>query len=69
MNAFFSSTLCPRCSGQPEFEVKPAGTVNLDLNGLGTWTSDIVFPAPLFGVWDIEDEPVILFSDTQQPPR
>ena len=68
MNAVFSDTLCPGCSGAPISELKPAGSMVMDMQEQ-TWTSDIVFPLPAAGEWRLDATPIILFSDPPVAPR
>ena len=69
MNAVFSDTLCPACSGVPEFEFKPAGTMEMAVPDNADWSSDIQFPPPLNGSWELFSTPIIRFSEQPQRPR
>lgn len=68
MNASFSDTLCPSCSGVSAYEFLPAGTMQLMLPG-GAWNSDVALPAPLTGDWILDQAPIRLFSDPSVRPR
>lgn len=69
MNAVFSDTLCPVCSGVSEFETFSAGTISLSVPENADWSSDIVFPQPAIGLWELDQTPIIRFSETPQRPR
>ncbi|WP_395374617.1 zinc-dependent metalloprotease family protein [Marinicella sp. W31] len=69
VNAIFSDTLCPQCTGEPSFNLVPAGTLELQLNGDFRWSSQITLPAPLSGTWTLDQTPIQLFSEMQDRPR
>jgi hypothetical protein len=65
----FSENLCPSCSGPPDAAYLPAGSMTLALRAPETWSSAIIWPAPLQGEWALEGTPIIRYSDTPQRPR
>lgn len=69
MNAVFSDSLCPSCTGTPEFRFKPAGEMNMTLSGNKVWSSAIVFPAPLNGSWQEDQTAIIRSSSEPSRPR
>ena len=70
VDAIFSDTLCPQCSGEPSVRLVPAGSIDLRLDGDDpSWSSQIDLPAPLSGSWILDQTPIKLFSETQDRPR
>lgn len=69
LNAVFSDTLCPSCTGVSSFTTKPAGTMTLDLSADKTWNSSIQFPSPVTGDWSLNDTELKLFSSEATRPR
>lgn len=65
---FTSQTLCPGCSGEPNVEFQKVGsmTFNFETN---SWHSDVTWPAPLTGRWQLNDSSIIRISDTPTRPR
>jgi hypothetical protein len=69
MNAVFSDSLCPTCSGESDYQFVPAGDMDVVVSEENHWSSDMVFPLPLNGVWDLDMTSIIRFSDEPQRPR
>jgi len=69
MNVAFSATLCPACAVVPEFEFFPAGTMNLEIDEDGVWSTSIVLPAPLNGQWLEDQTAIIRLSEEPLRPR
>jgi hypothetical protein len=69
MNATFSDTLCPSCSGVSEYTTQPSGSMVMTIGEEKSWDSDIDFPTPLDGEWNLKDTDLRLFSDQATRPR
>ena len=69
LDAIFSDTLCPQCTGDPAVTLVPAGTIELQLEGDEVWSSQITLPEPLSGTWTLDQTPIKLFSEIQERPR
>ncbi len=69
MFALFSDTLCPTCSGQSSFSRINAGTMDITVPGSGSWSSDVTYPSPLTGGWQLDNTDLILFSEQPERPR
>ncbi len=69
MNAVFSDTLCPGCTGVPEFQIRAAGVMELGLGPERYWSSAVVLPPPATGGWDLDRTPIIRFSEAPTRPR
>lgn len=57
LESFFSETLCPGCTGIPEFETAPAGTLDvaIDRQKRARLDVEVGFPMPIEGGWSRED--------------
>jgi hypothetical protein len=69
MNAVFSDSLCPACPGVSEFQFVHAGHMELVISQQADWSSSVVFPSPLDGSWNLDQTPIIRFSEEPQRPR
>lgn len=69
LNAVFSDTLCPSCSGEPISRIEFSGTMTLDLSEDKSWNSNILFNAPLDGDWILDNTDLKLFSSPATRPR
>ena len=69
MNAVFSDTLCPSCTGISEFTVQASGSMVISVDEDKSWDSEITYPAPLNGEWKLENTKIKLFSDQSTRPR
>ena len=69
LNAVFSDTLCPSCSGEPLTTRAAAGNMTLNLNDSKSWQSQVQFPQPIVGEWILENTDIILFSSDASRPR
>lgn len=65
---FTSQTLCPGCGGEPDVEFQKVGEMSFDFEQQ-TWHSDITWPSPLTGSWQLDNTGVIRISDKPQRPR
>lgn len=65
---FTSQTLCPGCGGNPSVEFIKVGEMNFDFNNQ-TWHSDLSWPAPLSGGWQLSGTEIIRISDVPIRPR
>jgi len=65
---FTSQTLCPGCSGEPNVEFQKVGEMTFDFE-TNTWQSDIIWPSPLFGAWQLNNTAIIRISDEPMQPR
>ncbi|WP_154224522.1 zinc-dependent metalloprotease family protein [Marinicella rhabdoformis] len=64
-----SDTLCPSCSGVSDFEAAPAGSMLMSFGNNPYWDSDITFPQPINGVWQMDGVPLTRFSSEPTRPR
>jgi DNA-binding beta-propeller fold protein YncE len=69
MNAIFSKTLCPSCSGISEYTSQSSGTMLMDIDENKTWSSEISYPSPLNGEWNLTNTELRLFSSDATRPR
>ena len=69
MIAVFSDTLCPICSGNPDSSIVAAGTMDVDLSGNPYWSSDITWPSPVVGTWQLDQTEIIRISSEPTKPR
>jgi len=69
MYTVFAPGLCPACDGATDRSRIASGTMELRLDGSPAWDSDLDFPAPLTGRWDLDATPVRLFSRSSVRPR
>ena len=64
-----SNTLCPSCSGVSAFEAVPAGSMLMSFGEDPYWDSNINFPQPINGGWQIDGVPLTRFSSEPIRPR
>lgn len=69
MNAFFSDTLCPTCSGEPITQTVSVGTMSFDLSNQAYWDSDVNWPTPLSGSWQLNQTELVRISSEPTKPR
>ncbi|MEZ5473358.1 MAG: M12 family metallo-peptidase [Marinicella sp.] len=69
MNTVFSDTLCPACSGESNVRLEPAGTMMFHLSNQPYWSSDLIWPTPLSGGWDLNQTELIRISSNPTRPR
>jgi len=69
MFAAFSDTLCPTCSGAPDFERVSAGTMDITVPAVGAWSSEVTWPSPLPGQWLLDGTELVRFSEEPDRPR
>lgn len=69
MNTVFSDTLCPTCSGNSEAQLEPSGTMTFNLSNSPYWSSDLSWPTPLTGVWNLEQTELVRISSEPTKPR
>ncbi len=65
---FTSQTLCPGCSGEASVDLEFVGEMNFDFNQ-NSWHSDINWPSPLTGSWQLDNTAIIRISDEPRRPR
>ncbi|WP_223789671.1 M12 family metallo-peptidase [Marinicella meishanensis] len=67
----FSDNLCPSCSGPPDAELIPSGTMTLGLNldGDSTWSSAVLWADPVPGTWDLDAIELIRINSDPVRPR
>ncbi len=69
LGAVFSDTLCPACSGEPITDILPAGNMQFNLLDAPYWSSDLTWPAPLSGNWQLQQTDLIRISSEPTKPR
>ncbi|TDR23182.1 M12 family metallo-peptidase [Marinicella litoralis] len=69
MVAVFSDTLCPSCSGEPDSTIVEAGSMEFDLSGNPYWSSDLTWPSPVAGSWQLDQTAIIRISSVPTKPR
>lgn len=67
----FSDNLCPSCSGPPDADLIPSGTMTLNLNleGDSTWSSAVLWADPVPDTWDLDATELIRISSDPVRPR
>jgi len=69
LNAVFSNTLCPSCSGEPITTIAPAGLMQFNLLDTPYWSIDLTLPAPVIGTWQLDQTEIIRISSEPTKPR
>ena len=69
LNAVYSDTLCPSCSGVSSSTIQSSGTMTLNLSEDKSWDSNILFNTPLNGDWILDNTELKLFSSPATRPR
>lgn len=69
MSAVFSDSLCPTCSGEPNSTIVPAGTMEFSLLANPYWSSDLSWPSPALGTWQLDQTEIIRISSEPTKPR